>query len=143
MTIERRLHHAARELREVSIDPPDVAPARTIGVRTVARRAMAMAAPVVVVGAGLLGAVALLEADPGTDRGGDTAVAATSNPPARVIGPDHVESTAHPVGADARPAPSAGRTPTAVEEVAMITSLAGDVGRSARPANTTPPSNVA
>ena len=124
MNVDRRLHHAARELREVPIVPPDMSPPPPSR-PGLAARAMTVVAPTVRVAVGLFAGVVMLGAqDAGAPPQPEAAVAASGQAP-RAAGPARAEVLSTPPAAEQL---------SGVEEVLLI--------RSFRPP-TRPPTTVA
>lgn len=112
MNIDQRLHHAARELREVAIEPPPLGTGRSLGARTgTLRRIPALVAPVLFAVGGLVMVAGGLRPDPPALDG-----------PASPTRP--VEATT-PGGAPVGAAVEAPATPD--EELRIIASLVAQV----------------
>ncbi len=128
MNVDRRLHHAARELREVPIVPPGVAPPPPSR-PGLATRAMAVVAPTVMVAVGLFAGVVMLGAQ---DTGGP--------PPqeAAVVAPGQPPRTAGPARAEVRATPPNTEQLSGVEEVLLIRSFRAPT----RPPTTVAPTNA-
>lgn len=129
MSIERRLHHAARELRELPIDVPEPPAASELAGRARPLAGATFVASLFVVAVAALGALALLRIDLATSPGDDPVAAdamvepgvtALANPPSRVIEPARAASPQSSFSVDVSDAPG---TLTALEEIALITSI--------------------
>ena len=134
MSVEHRLQHAARELRELPIEAPSHPP---VAPQKGARR-LAIAAPAVVA-LGLFAGVALLGAQGGADSGSVSAPANTDPslaPPSREAGAEQVGMA----GADA-PVVRFAVVPSGYDERALIDELGRAHGAGA-PSAIAPPPNA-
>lgn len=141
--IERRLHHAARELRSVEIEPPRLAPFAMHQVPTVRRSGLAGRVPALVMPVlFVLGGLAVIAG--GLGRSADPPAAVPAAPTATVPG-----QVAHPgtIAATAVAAPPAtprattsadtgGAALTARQEITLIAALAP--GSPVRPSSGSP-----
>ena len=108
MNVERRLHHAARALREVPVEAPDFEPRRRV------RKLVGATAPLVAVAFAVLSGVAIL--------------AAESPSPLGDAGP----AVAELVTVDAPISATVAPTPTGADEVVLINSLGSSATASLR-----------